>query len=93
MRKLDDELPVPWDAPAIIGVRRSREGDYTPELVGLSLKEALDHVTNPSQPRRIKFCIWVRWGDREIQIEGRPIMELALASDRPRLPTADHRSR
>ena len=89
MPKLCETLPVPWDASAIVGVRRSREGEYTPELVGLSLNQALDHVMNPSHPMRIKFCIWVRWGARDLQIERRAIMKLASAPDRPQILAID----
>ena len=77
-----DDL-VPWNAPAVIAIKRKGETDYQPEIAGLSLNAALEYATDPDLAFSIKICIFFDWDGREHRIEGRQIWRLATDPQRP----------
>jgi len=77
---------IPWTAPAVLGRKCRNAPDYVPELVGLTLNQALAHATDPALSAGGKLCIWVDWGGRQVVLRQNRIGRLATRPDRPMLP-------
>jgi hypothetical protein len=76
---------VPWDSTVAICVKRQGCNEYTPEVIGLSLNEALEYALVSHIPRHLKLHIWVEWGSQKVSIDRRSIFKLARRRDRPSL--------
>jgi len=78
--------PIPWEAPAVIALKRKGDIHYCPEIAGLTLNSALEYAANPDLLETTKVCILVNWYGEERAIEGRRIWQLSVNPDRPSLP-------
>jgi len=56
-----------------------------PQIVGLSLNEAIEEAVRPDHSVRLKFCIWVEWHGREMMLDRRAIFKLSIHPERPSL--------
>jgi hypothetical protein len=77
--------PIPWNAPAVVALKRRGDAAYVPEVAGLTLNAALAYASDPELPATTRVRIPVNWGGKEVRLEGRHIWQLVTASERPPL--------
>lgn len=80
---------IPWDSPAVIGIKRRGALEFSPEVAGLSLNQALQKAIELRVLSNAGICIWVTWGDSERMIQGRLLLQLAFDPERPPLSSED----